>query len=125
MLEQFLIWDADEIDAPVDPLPPAQDVAWCGHILAIRRDFVYITPSGYLIRQCWTSRELSFRHPDAQLIGAAVLVCADVEMGDGRTEAIDVWHLRDGERQRWSRDMLLTQVQRLRERLDEVAAELP
>ena len=122
LLEQFLAWDADEPQAPVDRFARSGDVRWHGHILALRRDLVYLTATGYLVRQCWTSRELGLDHPDVGLMVAAVLVCADADLGVGRTEAVDIWHLRDGQRRSWERALLVAEAERLRERLDEVAA---
>lgn len=63
-------------------------------------------------------------HPDAGLAVATVLACADVELGTDRTETIEVWQLRDGRSQTWSRDELPAEAARLKQRLDEVAAAL-
>ena len=124
MLELFLAWDGRDPDAPVDWFPKARDIPGQGHVLALRRDLSYLTADGYRLRQLWTDRELRVAHPDARLVVAAVLACADVDLGADRTEAIEVWQLRDGRSRTWSRDELLAEAARLNRRLDEVAAAL-
>ncbi len=104
--------------------PKACDIVWQGHVLALRRDLNYLTADGYRLRQLWTDRELHVAHPNAGLVVAAVLACADVDLGADRTEAIEVWQLRDGRSRTWSRDELLAEAARLKQRLDEVAAAL-
>ena len=44
-------------------------------------------------------------------MAVAVLICADADLGAERTESVEVWHLRDGNRQLWSRDELLSGAQ--------------
>jgi hypothetical protein len=67
---------------------------------------------------------LSLEHVDADLMAVAVLICADADLGAGRTESIEVWQLRDGQRQCWTRKELLAATHRLWERLDDVATAL-
>jgi hypothetical protein len=124
MLEQFLAWEQDETKALADCLPPARDVQWEGHTLAIQRHLVYLTEGGYCLRQLWTDRILSLDHADADLMAVATLICAEADLGAGRTESIDVWQLRNGNRHIWSRDELLPQASRLKRYLDEVDSEL-
>jgi hypothetical protein len=76
------------------------------------------------VRQLWTDRQLPLAHIDADLMALAVLLSAEAELGAGRTGAVEVWHLRDGDRRLWSRDKLLLEAIRLKQRLDNVAAEL-
>ena len=124
MLEQFLAWEQGETQAPADCLPPARDVPWEGHILAIQRHLVYLTQRGYCLRQLWTDRMLFLNHVDADLMAVSVLICADADLGAGRTESIEVWQLRDGHRRCWTRNELLAHAHRLKGRLDAVATEL-
>jgi hypothetical protein len=124
MLEQFLASEQDETKVPADCLPPARNVLWEEHILAIQRHLVYLTEGGYRLRQLWTDRLLPLDHVDADLMAVAVLICADADLGAGRTESVEVWHLRDGNRQLWSRDELLHEANRLKRHLDDVATEL-
>jgi hypothetical protein len=124
MLERFLEWESKEQGNPVSYFVQPTDVAWKGHIVAIRRDLVYLTSNGYKVRQLWTDRELRVEHPDAGLMVAAVLICADQDLGDGRTEIIEAWQLRTGRSCFWTRAQLLREKERLRERLDQVAADL-
>ena len=79
MLEQFFAWDQEETKIPADCLPPARDVQWEGHILAIQRHLVYLTEGGYCLRQLWTDRLLPLDHVDADLMTVAVLICADAD----------------------------------------------
>jgi hypothetical protein len=124
MLEQFLAWERDETTVPADCLPPAHNVLWNTHILAIQRHLVYLTAGGYHLRQLWTDRLLPLTHVDADLMAVAVLICADADLGAERTESVEVWHLRDGNRQLWSREELLSGASRLQRRLDDIAIEL-
>ena len=124
MLDRCLEWDGRDADSPADWFPRTRDIAWHGHVLALRRDLSYLTTDGYRLRQLWTDRELRVAHTEAGLMLAAVLACADVELGADRTEAIEVWQLRDGTSRTWSRDELLAEAARLKQRLDEVAAAL-
>jgi hypothetical protein len=123
-LEQFLAWEQDETKAPADCLPPARDVHWEGHPLAIRHHLVYLTAGGYCLRQLWTDRMLSLDHADADLMAVATLICAEADLGAGRTESVEVWQLRNGNRQTWSRDELLPESSRLKIYLDEIDSEL-
>jgi hypothetical protein len=124
MLEQFLTWEQDETNVPADCLPPPRNVLWEDHILAIQRHLVYLTQGGYCLRQLCTDRLLYLDHVDADLMAVAVLICADADLGAGRMEFVEVWHLREGDRQFWNRDELLAEASRLKRRLDDVATEL-
>lgn len=124
MLDQFLVWDAEEPTAPADIAPPVRDVSLGAHILAVKRDLIYLAADGYLVRQIWTSRDLPADHVDASLMAYAVLICSDFDLGVERTSAIEVWDLRNGVRRRWRRDELAREAARLLDRLDEVAAAL-
>jgi hypothetical protein len=124
MLERFLAWEQDETRNPADCLPPPRDARWAGHILAIQRHLVYLTENGYCVCQLWTDRQLSLDHVDADLMAVAALICTDADLGPGRTETVEVWHLRDDDRRSWQRDELLVESGRLKRRLDDVAAQL-
>jgi hypothetical protein len=124
MLEQFLEWEQDETGIPADVFPPIRDVAWESHTLAVRRDLTYITSLGFRLRQLWTDREMSIDHPNAGLLVAATLVCADMDLGDARTQSVEVWQLRRKRRRAWTREELSTDTERLRVLLNETAAEL-
>jgi hypothetical protein len=80
--------------------------------------------AAYCLRQLWTDRMLFLNHVDADLMAVAVLICADIDLGTDRTEFIEVWQLRDGNHQCWTRNELLAEAHRLKERLDDVATEL-
>ena len=124
MLDQFLAWDQEGAKVPADCFPPARDMPWEEHILAIQRHLVYLTEGGYHLRQLWTDRQLLLDHVDADLMALAALICADTDLGAGRAESVEVWRLRDGNREVWSRDKLLSEANRLQRRLDDVATEL-
>jgi hypothetical protein len=57
-------------------------------------------------------------------MAVATLICAEADLGAGRTESVEVWQLRNGNRQTWSRDELLPESSRLKIYLDEVDSEL-
>jgi hypothetical protein len=124
MLEQFVDWEQGEASTPADCFPSARNVGWQGHILAIQRHLTYVTGSGYCVRQLWTDRMLDLDHVDADLMTVAILICADGDLGIGRTELVEAWHLRAGSRQSWERDALLLEADRLKRRLDDVADQM-
>jgi hypothetical protein len=122
MLDQFLEWDADEIQSPQLWKPPTLDVEWQGHTLALKRDAIYLTDSGFAVRLFWTDHALTVLHPDAALMAAGVLAYSDTELGLWRVERIEVWQLRGASRRIWERADLDLEMPTLRARLDHVAA---
>ena len=102
LLEQFDDWDGGQPD-PADWFPPAPDIDWRGHILSIRRDLIYLTARGYMVRQLWTDSQLRSNDERARLMAAAVLTFSDLDLGPGRVEAIEAWQLRVGAQYRWTR----------------------
>ena len=58
LLEQFVNWDRDDDDFPADLFPKLRDVALGNHVLAVRRDLIYLDANGYRSRQLWTTHDL-------------------------------------------------------------------
>ncbi len=125
MLDVFLRWDAKEPTSPADWFPPTRDVPWQGHVLAVKRDLLYVAKEGHRVRQLWSDTALRATHRDAGIMAAAALICAESDLGLGRIKTIDVWQLRHQDQRSWTRDSLLEDVDRLHDLLDRVAAELP
>ncbi len=124
MLERFLQWDEEEAGAPHLLYPPSRDMDWGPHVLSLKRDAVYLTIDGYLVRLFWTDRDLTVRHPDASLMAAGVLAYSEADLGPGRVKRVEAWQLRDGHRLGWDRPDLVKEAARLQQRMDDVAAAL-
>jgi hypothetical protein len=124
MVEQFLAWDRERADAPGLWFPPTRDVQWHEHTLALKRDLVYLTPTGYRLLLLWTDRELRVTHADAGLMAAAILAYSDGDLGTDRVESIEVWQLRAKQQAAWTRQELEAETARLHQRLDQVALQL-
>lgn len=121
MLDQFLSFDGVELQAPHLWHLPSAELNWGAHTLALKRDVVYLTSSGYLVRLYWTDRDLQVSHPDASLMAAGTFAYSEFDLGKGRVERIDVWQLRSGQRRSWDRHQLVDPMIQLRDRLDAVA----
>jgi hypothetical protein len=124
LLDRFLEWDSKEVDVPADTFPPVRDVAIGPHVIAVRRDLIYIDPAGYRVRQLWTDHQLRPQHPVAVQMAAAVLVSVDADLGDKQTASVEVWGLRHGVRQLWPRKQLEAARTVLLSRLNVVASQL-
>lgn len=120
LLRRFVEWDQVHIDTPIDYFPPTRDVAWKSHVLAIRRDLTYLTPTGYKLRQIITDTEMRLDRPESELFAAAMLACSDADLGVGRVEQIEAWQLRYEQRQAWGHGELLLRLPDLEAILDDV-----
>ena len=120
LLDQFIAWDAADPDMPADTFPPIRDVSIGGHLIAVRRDLIYVDGNGYRVRQLWSDHRLRPEHPAAIQMAAAVLLSVDADLGDGSTTEVDVWGLRHRAQRSWTRGQLAAELASLRSRLDAV-----
>ena len=91
LLDRFLEWDSKEVDVPADTFPPVRDVAIGPHVIAVRRDLIYIDPAGS-VKANVTNHQLRPQHPVAVQMAAAVLVSVDADLGtaDGLRRSVGI-----------------------------------
>jgi hypothetical protein len=124
LLERFLEWDAADPEMPADAFPPIRDVAIGGHVIAIRRDLIYIDGNGYRVRQLWTDHQLHPQNPAAVQMAAAVMLSVDADLGVDSTTGVEIWGLRHGAQQSWTRQQLRREIMNLTSRLDIVEQQI-
>jgi hypothetical protein len=122
LLEMFLALDETDAALPADTFPPARDVQLGSHIIAVRRDLIYLDGPTYRVRQLWTDHAFRPTHPRAGEMAAAVMVSVDSDLGQGSTTRVDVWGLRHGQTRSWTRAELAPELSRLRARIDAAEA---
>jgi hypothetical protein len=122
MLEQFVDWDIGQLRPNLVMLQPL-DLPVLSHLLALRRDLVYLHDDGtFTIRQLWTDGAID-TDESVSLALAAHYLHGEIEFGEGRIRNVEAWHLR--RQLQYDRDAPSIQdTQRLQTALDQVASQL-